>query len=110
VATYQPTFLYELLWDLGVAAVVIWASRRFRLNGGRAFALYVVLYTIGRAWVEYLRVDHANHLLGLRLNDWTCLVVFTAALGYLAVTRPRPAVDPEGDATPEVFATTGAGG
>jgi prolipoprotein diacylglyceryl transferase len=83
IGTYQPTFLYEALWDLGVAGVVIWAARRYRLSGGRAFALYVALYTVGRAWVEYLRVDHANHLLGLRLNDWTCLIVFTGAVLFL---------------------------
>jgi prolipoprotein diacylglyceryl transferase len=87
VATYQPTFLYEGLWNLGVAAVVIWAGRRYRLGAGRVFALYVALYTVGRGWVEYLRVDHANHLFGLRLNDWTSLVVFTVAAVYLAVTR-----------------------
>jgi prolipoprotein diacylglyceryl transferase len=95
VATYQPTFLYEGLWDLGVAAVVIWAGRRYRLGAGRVFALYVALYTVGRAWVEYLRVDHANHLLGLRLNDWTCLVVFTAAAVYLGATRHRSAATGE---------------
>jgi prolipoprotein diacylglyceryl transferase len=89
VGTYQPTFLYELLWDLGVAALVIWAHRRFRLTGGRAFALYVALYTVGRAWIEYLRVDHANHLLGLRLNDWTCLIVFSGAVLFLVVRRRR---------------------
>lgn len=87
LGTYQPTFLYELLWDLGVAALVIWAQRRFRLNGGRAFAVYVVLYTVGRAWIEYLRVDHANHLFGLRLNDWTCLIVFGGAVAFLGARR-----------------------
>ena len=87
MGTYQPTFLYEALWDLGVAGVVIWAARRYRLGGGRAFALYVALYTVGRAWVEYLRVDHANHLLGLRLNDWTCLIVFTGAVVFLQAHR-----------------------
>jgi len=82
IGHFQPTFLYELLWDLGVAGLVVWADRRFGLNRGRAFALYVMAYTAGRAWIEYLRVDHANHFLGLRLNDWTAAVVFLVALGY----------------------------
>lgn len=82
-ATYHPAFLYECLWDLGVAGLVIWAERRFKLGGGRAFALYVAAYTVGRAWIEALRVDHANHVLGLRLNDWTSLIVFTGAVLYL---------------------------
>ena len=50
--TYHPTFLYESLWCLGVAVLVIWADRRFRLGRGRAFALYVAAYTAGRAWIE----------------------------------------------------------
>lgn len=54
---------------------------------GQGLRLYVALYTVGRACFEYLRVDHANHLLGLRLNDWTCLIVFTAAITYLATSQ-----------------------
>ncbi len=87
VAAYQPTFLYEVLWNVGVAGVLLWADRRYRLGAGKVFALYVAPYTVGRAWIEYLRVDHANHLLGLRLNDWTCLIVFSAAAIYLATSR-----------------------
>jgi prolipoprotein diacylglyceryl transferase len=79
-STFQPTFLYESLWDLGVAGLVIWADRRFRLGHGRAFAVYVMAYTAGRAWIEYLRIDPVNHIGPLRLNDWTSLVVFLAAL------------------------------
>ena len=91
VATYHPTFAYELLWNLGVAALVIWADRRFRLGHGRAFALYVAAYTVGRAWIEALRIDPANDILGLRLNLWTCLLVFLGAVTYFVVsTRLRP--------------------
>jgi prolipoprotein diacylglyceryl transferase len=90
-ATYHPTFLYEAIWDVGVAGLVIWADRRFRLGHGRAFALYVAAYTVGRAWIEALRVDPANRLLGLRLNDWTALVVFLGAVTYFVVSaRLRP--------------------
>jgi prolipoprotein diacylglyceryl transferase len=83
IGLYQPMFAYEALWDLGVAVLVVWAQRRFRLSGWRSFALYVAAYTAGRGWIEALRVDHANRLLGLRLNDWTSMVVFTAAVGFL---------------------------
>src|SRR4051812_45822959 len=75
-ATYHPTFLYESIWDLGVACLVIWADRRFRLGHGRAFALYVAAYTAGRGWIEALRVDEVNHYGGLRLNDWVSIGVF----------------------------------
>jgi len=108
-ATYHPTFLYEAIWDVGVAGLVIWADRRFRLGHGRAFALYVVTYTVGRSWIEALRVDPANRLLGLRLNDWTALVVFLGAVTYLVVSArrhpgrevidrgPDPAAEPDPD-------------
>jgi prolipoprotein diacylglyceryl transferase len=89
VAYYQPTFLYEFLWDVGVALVVIWADRRWRFTRGRGFALYVALYTAGRGWIEALRIDDAHKFFGLRLNDWTSLVVFVAAVAYFVLTRPR---------------------
>ncbi|TPG17366.1 prolipoprotein diacylglyceryl transferase [Pedococcus bigeumensis] len=88
-ATFQPTFLYESLWCLGVAGLVLWADRRFSLTRGRAFALYVATYTAGRAWIEYLRIDTANHILGLRLNDWTSLLIFISATAYFLGARPR---------------------
>lgn len=90
IATYHPTFLYESLWDISVAVLLIWAGKRWLLDGGRLFSLYVAAYTVGRAWIEALRVDHANHFLGLRLNDWTSLAVFLAAAGFL-VWRGRKA-------------------
>ncbi|MFI1567390.1 prolipoprotein diacylglyceryl transferase [Streptomyces sp. NPDC020490] len=88
---YHPTFLYESLWCVGVALLVIWADRRFTLGHGRAFALYVAAYCVGRAWIEYMRVDDAHHILGLRLNDWTALAVFLLAVTYIVVSaKKRP--------------------
>jgi len=86
LATYHPAFLYESLWNIGVAILVVLADRRFRLGHGRAFALYVAAYAVGRSWIEYLRVDEAHILLGLRLNDWTALVVFFGAVTYFVVS------------------------
>ncbi|MFF7631720.1 prolipoprotein diacylglyceryl transferase [Kitasatospora sp. NPDC008050] len=88
---FQPTFLYESIWCVGVAFLVLWADRRYRLGHGRAFALYVAAYTVGRAWIEYLRIDEAHHILGLRLNDWVSIVVFLGAVAYLVIVgRKRP--------------------
>ncbi|WP_310728540.1 prolipoprotein diacylglyceryl transferase [Streptomyces sp. N2A] len=87
--TYHPTFLYECLWCIGVAALVIWADKRFRLGHGRAFALYVAAYCAGRAWIEYMRVDEAHHILGLRLNVWTALIVFVLAVVYFVVSAKK---------------------
>ncbi|MER5600240.1 prolipoprotein diacylglyceryl transferase [Streptomyces sp. NPDC002265] len=94
--TYHPTFLYESLWCIGVALLVIWADRRFTLGHGRAFALYVAAYCVGRGWIEYMRVDDAHHILGLRLNDWTALVVFLLAVVYIVVSaKKRPGREAE---------------
>ncbi|WP_308291366.1 prolipoprotein diacylglyceryl transferase family protein [Amycolatopsis magusensis] len=89
LGTFHPAFLYELLWVFGVAAVVIWADRRFQLGHGRAFGLYVALYTAGRLWIEALRVDPANHILGLRLNIWTALLVCLTATALTVVSARR---------------------
>jgi prolipoprotein diacylglyceryl transferase len=91
IATYHPTFLYEALWCLGLAALIVWADRRFQLGHGRAFALYVAGYTAGRGWIEYLRIDPAHEILGLRLNDWTSLLLFVGAVAYIVISaRLRP--------------------
>ena len=87
--TFHPTFLYEFLWDFGVAGLVIYLDRRLRLGFGRAFALYVMAYTLGRGWIEYLRIDTANQFFGVRLNVWTCVIVFTAAAAYFVVVGRR---------------------
>ena len=69
---FHPTFLYELVWNLGVAALVYFVDRKWKLGKGRAFALYVMAYTVGRFWIEALRIDeaqphprHAGQQLGL---------------------------------------------
>jgi len=83
----HPTFLYELLWNLGVALLVVWADRRFRLGHGRAFALYVAAYTAGRFWIELMRTDPATMVFGLRINVITSVVVFLGAVIYLWLAR-----------------------
>ena len=87
--TFQPTFLYEFIWNLGVAGLVIWADRRFNLGYGRAFALYVAGYTAGRGWIEYLRIDTVNYVFGLRLNVWTSIVVFLCAVAFFVWSSKR---------------------
>jgi prolipoprotein diacylglyceryl transferase len=79
--TYHPTFLYEALWCLLVALVVVLADRRLRLDHGRAFALYAFLYTLGRFYVETLRIDPANLVLGHRVNEWVAGLVALLAVG-----------------------------
>lgn len=96
--TFHPTFLYELLWNLGVALLVWRLDRTYKFGKGRAFALYVMAYTAGRVWIEAMRTDPAEQILGLRLNVWTSLLVFLGALVYFVRRRgPREYLLPEGD-------------
>jgi prolipoprotein diacylglyceryl transferase len=92
---YHPTFAYELIWNLGVAAMVWLLDRKFKFGRGRAFALYVMGYTAGRLWIEMLRVDEATTFFGIRLNVFTSIIIFLGAAIYFAVVRgPRGYVVP----------------
>lgn len=89
IGLYHPTFLYESMWNVAVAVLLLWVDRWFHLSRGKLFTLYVAAYTVGRGVIEAMRVDHANHFLGLRLNDWTSLIVFLAAATVLCWPRRR---------------------
>ncbi len=92
---YHPTFLYEMIWNFGVAALVWALDRKYKFGRGRAFAVYVAAYTVGRFWIEILRVDEANHFFGIRLNVFTAIVLFIGAVIYLLVVKgPRTYVVP----------------
>ena len=86
---FHPTFLYEMLWNLAAAAVLVWLDRRFRLSHGRAFWCYVLLYTAGRLWIEMLRIDPAEQVLGLRINVWTSILVLLGAAAAMVVIGRR---------------------
>lgn len=89
--TFHPTFLYELLWNLAVAVVLVVLDRRFRLGHGKVFALYVLLYSAGRFWIEALRIDSVNEIGGFRLNNYTSALTFLAAAAVLVwLHRNRP--------------------
>ena len=90
-ATFHPTFLYEILWNLAAAVLLVWLDRRFRLGHGKVFALYVMLYCAGRFWIEALRIDTVNEIGGFRLNNYTALIGFVVALVWLIwLIRNRP--------------------
>jgi prolipoprotein diacylglyceryl transferase len=90
-ATFHPTFLYELLWNLLVALVLVVLDRRFRLGHGKVFTLYVALYSAGRFWIEALRVDTVNEIGGFRLNNYTSALAFVvAALVFVWLLKNRP--------------------
>jgi prolipoprotein diacylglyceryl transferase len=115
---FHPTFLYECVWNLLAFGVLIWLDRRFRFGHGRMVALYVMAYTLGRGWIEMLRIDtvQLDDVGGLRFNVWTSIVLFLAAALYFVVSRvvrpgreeavyvdgrgPEPDADPADPAAP----------
>ncbi|KLU09253.1 MULTISPECIES: prolipoprotein diacylglyceryl transferase [unclassified Kocuria] len=88
---FHPTFLYESLWNLAGVVLLLALDRRFRLDGGRLFALYLVHYGIGRMLIElFLRIDPSLMVLGLRVHVWTSLgLVLLGLVLFAAVTVRR---------------------
>ncbi len=83
-ATFQPTFLYELIWNLLLAAFLVWLWRRRTVKAPGIFALYVAGYSLARVGEELLRIDPAHHVLGMRLNFWVASVLCLAGLAWFA--------------------------
>jgi len=99
-ATYHPTFLYELIWNLIGVGVLLFVSKRFRIKPPALFALYVAWYTFGRFFEELLRIDPAHHIAGLRFNAWVSIIVFVLSVVWFWWaqfwrTRPRKPLEPE---------------
>src|SRR5579862_6996976 len=89
---YQPTFLYEFIWDLLGVGLLLWIDRRFTLRRPALFALYVAWYTTFRTFEEILRIDPSNYFLGMRVNFWVSLAIWVLSVGFFVwwqfVRRP----------------------
>jgi hypothetical protein len=90
---FHPTFLYESLWNIAGVLILLALDRRFHFRRGRLFWLYAMYYTLGRVWIEAMRIDDAEQisLFGIttRLNVWTSIFVFVAALAVFIVLGRR---------------------
>jgi prolipoprotein diacylglyceryl transferase len=100
VETFHPTFLYEALWNLALAALLVVIGRRRLLRPGQLFILYVGGYGLGRLWVEALRIDTATRIAGVRVNIWvSVLTILGSAVWFLWwQRRPEPVSDAEAGA------------
>lgn len=111
---FHPTFLYESLWNLALAGVLILIGRAFiqRPHPGRLLAVYVLGYGVGRFWIEGLRIDPSKESGGLRLNQWMALVLMVGGAAYLIwrwwQDRGIPA-SPVTEVGPEEMPTDGEG-
>ncbi|MCU1353398.1 MAG: prolipoprotein diacylglyceryl transferase [Acidimicrobiales bacterium] len=95
-ATFHPTFLYEALWNLALAGCLVLLDRRKKLRRGELFTLYILGYSLGRLWVEDLRIDKASLIAGVRINIWMSLIVLLVTIAVFARRHFRPAdEDPE---------------
>src|SRR5579875_1479876 len=89
-ATFQPTFLYELIWDLALAAFLVWLGHHARIKPWGLFALYVAGYSGFRIFEESVRIDSSEYFLGLRLNMYIAIVGTLAGLAWFAAVQRRP--------------------
>lgn len=86
---FHPTFLYESIWSLAGVALLLAADRRFNLRWGKMLGLYLVYYSIGRVWVEAIRIDPSEMILGLRLNIWSAIFGILVGLAIIVIQSRR---------------------
>jgi prolipoprotein diacylglyceryl transferase len=87
--TFHPTFLYESLWNLGLVGVLLMIDKKLRLGAGRLLAVYIMGYSLGRYWIEGLRIDPSRELAGQRWNQWVALAAIVGGALYLLITRGK---------------------
>jgi prolipoprotein diacylglyceryl transferase len=92
---FHPTFLYEMIWNLTGAALILLLASRLRLQWGKVFALYLMVYSLGRIWIESIRIDPSEIILGLRVNIWSALIGLTIGIAIFVVqSRRHPGLEP----------------
>ena len=93
-ATFQPTFLYEMIWDLALAAALVWLGHHRRIRPWGLFALYIAGYSAFRIFEESVRIDSSEHFLGLRLNFYVALVMTLVGLAWFISCQRKPMPEP----------------
>jgi prolipoprotein diacylglyceryl transferase len=88
--TFQPTFLYELIWDLALAAFLIWLGHHARIKPWGLFALYVAGYSAFRIFEESVRIDSSVYIFGLRLNLYIAVIMTLAGAAWFMLAQRRP--------------------
>jgi len=86
---FHPTFLYESIWSLAGVALLLAADQRFKLRWGRMFGLYLVYYSVGRIWIEAIRIDPSEIFFGLRINIWSALAGIALGLAVFVIQNRR---------------------
>ena len=93
--TFHPTFAYELIWNLSAALLLIFLGRKYTLQWGKQIALYLVFYSVGRFWIESIRIDPSEIILGLRINIWSALTgMAIGVILFWVQNRRHPGLEP----------------
>lgn len=92
-STFQPTFLYEMLWNLALCGLLILIDRKRALRPGNILPIYVGLYFVGRLWIESLRIDAASTIGPFRINIWMSIIGIGGAVIVLLVRSLRRTID-----------------
>jgi prolipoprotein diacylglyceryl transferase len=87
---FQPTFLYELIFDFALAGALIWLGHHRKIKPPGLFALYVFGYSAYRIFEESLRVDSSKYFFGLRLNTYVASVLAIVGAIWFYRTQRRP--------------------
>ena len=88
--TFQPTFLYELIWDLALAAFLVWLGHHAKIKPWSLFALYVAGYSAFRIFEESVRIDSSVYFFGLRLNMYIAIIGTVGGLVWFLIAQRRP--------------------
>ena len=86
---FHPTFLYESIWSLVGVFILLLADKRFNLRWGKMFGLYLIYYSVGRVWVEAIRIDPSEIVLGLRINIWSAILGIAVGLVVIVIQSRR---------------------
>jgi prolipoprotein diacylglyceryl transferase len=89
-STFQPTFLYELIWDLALAAFLVWLGHRVKMKPWGLFALYVAGYSGFRIFEESVRIDSSVYIFGLRLNMYIAIIMTLTGFVWFFLAQRRP--------------------
>ncbi len=93
--TFHPTFLYEMIWNFAGAALILYLASKLQLQWGKVFGLYLVVYSLGRIWIESIRIDPSEVILGLRINIWSALIGVVIGIIIIWVqSRRHPGLEP----------------
>jgi prolipoprotein diacylglyceryl transferase len=98
LGVFHPTFLYEAIFCVLLAGLLVWLDRRYDFRRGQVFALYIAGCPVGRGLIESMRTDDANHILGLRVNSWVSILVFLLGVFLYVWFGRRPAEPDDGEA------------